>query len=103
MTTPRSKGCDYAWQSTITGRYTKRFCPGGALAVPRGDEVVEIANRMQKHFAIVVATQDWHPANHGSFASNHEGKKPGDVIDLHGIQQILWPVHCVQGTPGPSW
>ncbi len=76
------------------------FCPGGALAVPRGDEVVEVANRMQKHFSIVVATQDWHPANHGSFASNHEGRKPGEVIDLHGIQQILWPAHCVQGTPG---
>lgn len=76
------------------------FCPGGALAVPEGDEVIEIANRMQKHFELVVATQDWHPADHGSFAAHHEGKEPGQVIDLHGLEQVLWPVHCVQDTPG---
>ena len=76
------------------------FCPGGALAVPEGDQVIAIANRMQKHFDLVLATQDWHPANHGSFAQNHEGKKPGDVIDLNGLQQTLWPVHCVQDSPG---
>jgi nicotinamidase/pyrazinamidase len=76
------------------------FLPGGALPVPRGDEVIAPANRLQTHFERVVATQDWHPPDHGSFAANHRGKKPGDIIDLHGIPQILWPVHCVQGTRG---
>jgi len=76
------------------------FCPGGALAVPGGDEVIEVANRMQKHFDLIVATQDWHPADHGSFAANHEGKEPGQFIELDGLEQILWPVHCVQDTPG---
>lgn len=76
------------------------FCPGGALAVGCGDEVIDVANRMQEHFDLIVATQDWHPANHGSFAANHPGKQPGDVIDLHGLQQILWPVHCVQESEG---
>ncbi len=76
------------------------FCPGGALAVARGDEVIEVANRMQRHFDVVVATQDWHPREHGSFAANHPGKEPYQVIDLHGLPQVLWPVHCVQGTPG---
>lgn len=76
------------------------FCPGGALAVPGGDQVIDVANRMQKHFDLVIATQDWHPANHGSFAANHEGKQPGEIIDLHGIQQILWPTHCVQNSRG---
>ena len=76
------------------------FCPGGALAVPQGDRVMGVANRLQPHFDLVVATQDWHPADHGSFAANHPGKKPGDAIVLDGIEQILWPAHCVQGTPG---
>ncbi|MGE0550225.1 MAG: bifunctional nicotinamidase/pyrazinamidase [Kofleriaceae bacterium] len=76
------------------------FCPGGALAVPRGDETVEVAQRMLQHFSTVVATQDWHPADHGSFAVNHPGSKPGEVIDLHGLPQVLWPVHCVQNTKG---
>ena len=76
------------------------FCPGGALAVPGGDQVIDVANRMQQHFDLVLATQDWHPANHGSFAANHEGKQPGEIIDLHGIQQILWPTHCVQNSRG---
>ncbi|MGA2621786.1 MAG: bifunctional nicotinamidase/pyrazinamidase [Thermoguttaceae bacterium] len=76
------------------------FCPGGALAVPAGDQVVYLANRLQKQFRLVTATQDWHPANHGSFAANHPGRRPGDVIDLAGLPQVLWPVHCVQGTPG---
>lgn len=76
------------------------FCPGGALAVPEGDRVIDVANRMQKHFDLVLATQDWHPADHGSFAANHTGTEPGQFIDLNGIQQILWPVHCVQDTPG---
>ena len=78
------------------------FCPGGALAVPDGDEVIDVANRMQKHFELVLATQDWHPRHHGSFAANHEGKEPGQIIDLHGLKQVLWPVHCVQNTPGAA-
>ena len=76
------------------------FCPGGALPVPEGDRVVPLANALQDRFDLVVATQDWHPANHGSFAANHPGKRPGDVIELAGLPQVLWPVHCVAGTPG---
>lgn len=76
------------------------FCPGGTLPVPQGDRAVAAANRLQRQFDLIVATQDWHPANHGSFAANHLGKTPGDVIKLAGLRQILWPVHCVQGTPG---
>ncbi len=76
------------------------FCPGGALEVARGDEVIAVANRLAPHFGLVVATQDWHPRAHGSFAANHPGKAPYAVIDLHGLPQVLWPVHCVQDTPG---
>lgn len=76
------------------------FLPGGALAVPRGDEVIAVANRVSPSFELVVATQDWHPPDHGSFADNHPGKEPGDIIELGGLKQILWPVHCVQSTPG---
>lgn len=76
------------------------FCPGGALEVKRGDEVVEVANRLGRHFDVVAATQDWHPRDHGSFAANHAGKEPYEVIDLGGLPQVLWPVHCVQHTPG---
>ena len=79
------------------------FMPGGALPARGGDEVVPVLNRLQPLFDIVVATQDWHPQNHGSFASNHPGKKPGDVVDLHGLQQILWPDHCVQGSRGAEF
>ena len=79
------------------------FVPGGALAVRDGDKVVPVANRIQKAFDLVVATQDWHPANHGSFASQHPGTKPGDVIDLNGIPQVLWPNHCVQGSSGAEF
>jgi len=76
------------------------FMPGGALPTRGGDEVVPILNRVMPLFDLVVATQDWHPRNHGSFASNHPGKKPGDVVDLNGLEQILWPDHCVQDSPG---
>lgn len=76
------------------------FCPGGALPVPEGDRVVEVINGMQSGVDLVVATQDWHPANHGSFAANHPGHSPGEQIELAGLPQILWPVHCVQNTPG---
>ena len=79
------------------------FCPGGALAVPRGDEVVAVANALQARFELVVATQDWHPADHGSFAANHPGRKPYDVGMLAGLSQVFWPVHCVQGTPGAEF
>ena len=79
------------------------FLPGGALAVPRGDEVIRLANELQRRFDLVVATQDWHPRDHGSFAANHSGKKPGDRVMLDGIEQILWPVHCVQETHGAEF
>ncbi len=79
------------------------FVPGGALAVPRGDEVVPLANRLAERFDLVVATQDWHPANHGSFATEHQGREPGDTIELGGLEQILWPVHCVQETSGAEF
>jgi len=79
------------------------FLPNGALPVPRGDEVIPLANELQSHFELIVATQDWHPADHGSFAANHPGKKPGDRIMLDGIEQILWPVHCVQNTSGAQF
>jgi nicotinamidase/pyrazinamidase len=76
------------------------FLLGGALAVPEGDAVIPVANRLQAAFPLVVATQDWHPANHGSFAVNHPGKKVFEQIDLNGLPQTLWPAHCVQGTSG---
>ena len=79
------------------------FLPGGALAVPGGDEVIPIANRLQERFDLVVATQDWHPLRHGSFASCYPGKKPGDLSELAGLPQVLWPDHCVQGTAGADF
>lgn len=79
------------------------FLPGGALAVPRGDEVIPVANEVSPRFDLVVATQDWHPRDHGSFAANHPAKKVGNVIDLNGLPQVLWPVHCVQGTRGAEF
>ena len=78
------------------------FMPGGALAVPRGDEVIEPINRLGAKFADVVLTQDWHPRGHISFASSHPGKKPFDTIRLPYGEQVLWPDHCVQGTPGAA-
>lgn len=74
--------------------------PGGSLPVPRGDEIVPVINQLMPQFSYVIATQDWHPKDHVSFASNHPGKKPGDRIKVKGIEQILWPVHCVQKSPG---
>jgi nicotinamidase/pyrazinamidase len=79
------------------------FLPGGALPVPHGDEVIPLANELQRKFELVLATKDWHPPDHGSFAANHPGKKPGDRIILDGIEQILWPVHCVQNTHGAEF
>jgi nicotinamidase/pyrazinamidase len=79
------------------------FCPGGALAVPRGDEVVPIINRLAARFRHVVLTQDWHPAGHFSFASTHPGKKPFETIAAPYGPQVLWPDHCVQATPGAAF
>ena len=79
------------------------FMPGGPLAVPQGNEVVPVINRIQNYFDLVVATQDWHPVNHKSFASNHYEKKLFDSILLHGVHQTLWPDHCVQGTSGAEF
>lgn len=79
------------------------FMPGGSLAVPDGDAVVKVANQLSSIFPVVVATQDWHPANHGSFAASHPGKKIGDMTTLGGLPQMLWPVHCVQGTHGAGF
>ncbi|MGA8657645.1 MAG: bifunctional nicotinamidase/pyrazinamidase [Chthoniobacterales bacterium] len=79
------------------------FLPGGALAVPGGDEVIPVINRLQDRFDLVLATQDWHPSDHGSFAANHPGHKIGEVIDLDGVPQILWPVHCVQDSAGAQF
>jgi len=76
------------------------FMPGGALAVEQGDAVVPVANRLAPHFPLVVASQDWHPADHASFAANHPGKRPGDHVVLDGLDQVLWPRHCVQHTFG---
>jgi nicotinamidase/pyrazinamidase len=79
------------------------FCPGGALAVPHGDEVVAIVNRLAQRFAHVVLTQDWHPPRHRSFASSHAGRKPFETITVDYGAQTLWPDHCVQATPGAEF
>jgi len=79
------------------------FCPGGALPVPGGDEVIGIVNRLMNGFGSVVATQDWHAPGHISFASTHAGKEPFDTIMVNGVQQVLWPDHCVQGSKGAAF
>ncbi len=79
------------------------FCPGGALAVREGDLIVPVINGIMDRFHRVVATQDWHPGNHASFASSHPGKKPFEQMDLDGIVQTLWPDHCVAGTDGAGF
>jgi nicotinamidase-related amidase len=79
------------------------FCPGGALAVPMGDEIVPEVNRLAAKFAHVILTQDWHPREHASFASSHPGKQPFDTVELPYGPQILWPDHCVQGTQGAAF
>jgi nicotinamidase/pyrazinamidase len=79
------------------------FCPGGALAVPRGDEVIAPIRRVAPQFQHIVLTQDWHPANHFSFAASHPGKQPYDSIELAYGAQTLWPPHCVQGTRGAEF
>lgn len=79
------------------------FCPGGRLAVPGGDEVVPVINRLARDFAHVVLTQDWHPAGHSSFASSHPGKAPFAMIDMPYGPQTLWPDHCIQDTAGAAF
>jgi nicotinamidase/pyrazinamidase len=78
------------------------FCPGGALAVPEGDAVVPVVNRLARHFPDVILTQDWHPKGHLSFASAHAGRQPFETIELAYGAQTLWPDHCVQGMPGAA-
>ncbi|WP_121967481.1 bifunctional nicotinamidase/pyrazinamidase [Myroides sp. N17-2] len=79
------------------------FLPGGNLAVAHGDEIIPIINRIQNQFDLVIATQDWHPANHKSFATQHPNHNVFDLIDLNGISQVLWPDHCVQGSKGAEF
>jgi len=79
------------------------FCPGGALAVPEGDRIVPLVNELARAFDICVATQDWHPAGHSSFASSHQGAKPYDTALVGSRDSTLWPDHCVQGTPGAAF
>ncbi|PYJ02511.1 MAG: bifunctional nicotinamidase/pyrazinamidase, partial [Verrucomicrobia bacterium] len=79
------------------------FLLGGTLPVPQGNAVIPLANQLQGAFKLVVATQDWHPPNHVSFAENHAGKRPGDVIQLRKLSQVLWPAHCVQNTRGAQF
>lgn len=79
------------------------FMPGGALEVRKGDQIVPIINAILPKFDLVVATQDWHPASHKSFAINHADKKEFEVIDLNGLEQKLWPPHCIQGTAGAEF
>ena len=76
------------------------FLPGGALAVPHGDEVIDAVNELIPQYEVVVATQDWHPSNHQSFAAEHPQHEIGDVVRLGDLEQMLWPTHCVQGKPG---
>lgn len=79
------------------------FCPGGALEVPNGDEVVPVINRLSQQFDVVLQTQDWHPAGHSSFASSHDDKDPFETIEMPYGEQVLWPDHCVQGSQGAEF
>ena len=79
------------------------FMPGGALPVPDGQAIVPLINRLLPRFDLVVATQDWHPANHASFAANQGGRKVFEIIRLDGLDQVLWPTHCIQGSPGAAF
>ncbi|NRR92499.1 bifunctional nicotinamidase/pyrazinamidase [Winogradskyella undariae] len=79
------------------------FMPNGSLPVPNGHQIVPIINKIQPKFNLIIGTQDWHPSNHVSFASNHKGKSNFDEIEIHGKPQTLWPDHCVQGTKGAEF
>jgi nicotinamidase/pyrazinamidase len=78
----------------------KDFLPGGSLEVSESDKIIPVINNLLPKFNLIIAIKDWHPANHGSFASNHKDHQPGDIIELEGLEQILWPDHCIQGSPG---
>ena len=99
---------DFSHTTLIIIDVQNDFCPGGALGVEGGDQVIEPLNRLASLFAAksgrVIATQDWHPNDHASFASSHKGKKPGDTVDIEDVQsQILWPDHCIQSTAGAEF
>lgn len=79
------------------------FVPGGTLAVPEGDKIVPVINDLQGQFELIIATQDWHPKDHSSFAANHPGRKEFEKTNINGLEQVLWPVHCVQGTSGAEF
>ena len=79
------------------------FIPGGALPVPSGDEIISVVNKLQGKFPLVIATQDWHPPGHKSFASSHPGKSVFETISLDGLEQVLWPDHCIQGSFGAEF
>lgn len=79
------------------------FMPGGTLAVPDGDKIVPLVNELQKKFDLVIATQDWHPQKHSSFASSHQDSEVFEVIKLDGLDQVLWPEHCIQNTKGANF
>ena len=79
------------------------FIPGGSLAVPKGDEIIDLINAFQEKFDLIIATQDWHPVGHSSFAANHLGKEEFETIQLHNQEQVLWPIHCVQNSHGAAF
>jgi nicotinamidase/pyrazinamidase len=99
----RAKGSDPDRDVLLVVDVQNDFCPGGALAVPGGDAVVPAANRLVGRFAHVILTQDWHPPGHSSFASVHPGRQPLETIETKYGPQILWPDHCVQGSPGAAF
>ena len=90
-------------QALIVIDMQKDFCPGGALAVPEGDNIVAGINALMAEYKTVLLTQDWHPQDHSSFASNHEGKQPYDMTDMPYGPQVLWPDHCIQGSLGAQF
>ncbi|PAU93938.1 nicotinamidase [Aliifodinibius salipaludis] len=79
------------------------FCPGGALEVPNGEQIIPTINKLSREFDIVIQTQDWHPKGHSSFASSHQGKEPFEIIEMPYGEQVLWPDHCVQSSPGANF
>src|SRR3954454_19982767 len=112
MSTARSSRPGYASDLAMTPQDTdillvidvqNDFCPGGALAVPDGDAVVPVINRLAEHFDHVVLTQDWHPPGHSSFASSHRERAPFSTVTTAYGEQTLWPHHCVQGTAGAAF
>lgn len=90
-------------QALIVIDVQQDFCPGGALAVPQGDEIMDAINALMTEADAVVLTQDWHPAGHSSFASSHAGKSPYDMIEMPYGPQVLWPDHCIQGSLGAQF